>query len=895
MMRCKYLLFVAFLLFSFCFVLAMEKGSPHYEIEKDYFIGEGLKGWINLSFDRDSSDELLKSNYFGNISLLDFLVKNNANYTCSPKDCGMTYSFSGETTEKFVSIDSGKSALIGFKLKGTITKINSINFSIDSTAGKSCILPLSMDILDDGEEDWRFNTSSNIFGSCIESKGTCFNNSQLEIALDTGLRCEKIVLLPEPAYKIGAWVRKNGTAVLKAYLYSSDDLSSPLSECTLPDASTDGGYVGCVIHPEMIDNQEYYICINADKDSDYSIQYEQSGEKCGFYDVDAYLQSSAYNSDYNVFAQKAEYEEIKELVFDNSQFTSDSEVTLEEYIWNYILEKYNGDCSNSCIIPIRLNAGASQTVDISEILINYNSDIKNNLKNNFIYNLEETPASITSDFIKLDLAYSNTTIDKGNGISDLRLYLNDELLFTDNIKISNTSGTFTVSPAITYPGVLTEFTANVSGEGNINAYKWNFGDGEEETTSSNKVSHTYINKSTYILTVTLNKTTSTTISAFEIKVADPKELVNSTIYEYKNKISNLTEQIKSAPSWLRLIIEQKLNLNTTKAQVENLEKEFLKIDSDSSAILTALLQIQLPQSIINKSFSGRFLPNPENINPSYITSESGDYKEPIATWMAENLEVYVDSQVYYSINKGSNDALLTYVQLRITPKQTISTKTSLVIDKSIEDIIFKESYNEKDSGAGTVIEFSALNSGEEKIIEFVLPEEVSITELPVYISPEAKYLSEGVIEPCDNDDKCDKAEGETAENCINDCTGWWAKWKLKILLWIIIFFLVLCAYIALQEWYKRYYEGHLFKKKSDLYNLIYFIINAAHQKIDKGEIIRKLKSYKWTREQITYAYKKAYGKRTGMLEIPIFRVFEKRKVQEEIAKRRGTPFQIQRA
>ncbi len=892
MARSKYILFSALLLLSLCAISAMEKGSPHYEIEKDYAIGEGLRGWINLSFDGDASDELLRSNYFGNISLLDFLIKNKANYTCSPENCGMTYSFSGESTEKSVSIDSGKSALIGFKLVGTITKINSINFSIDSTAGKSCILPLSMDILDDGEEDWRFNVSSGSFGICTESKGACFNNSQLEIALDTGLRCEKIVLLPESSYKIGAWVRKNGTAVLTAYLYSSDDLSSPLSECTLPDASTDGGYVGCVIYPERTDNQEYFICINADKDSDYTTQYEQSGEKCGFYDIDAYLESSVYNSDYNIFAQKAEYAEVEKIAFDNSQFISDSEITLEEYVWNYLLEEYGADCTDSCVIPIRLNSGALQTVDISEISINYNSDIKNNLKNNFAYNIEETPASITSDFAKLDLAYSNITIDKGNGISDLKLYLDDESLFSESIKISNTSGAFTVSPTITYPGISTEFSANVSGEGNITGYKWNFGDGEEETTSTNKVSHTYTNKSTYTLTVTLNKTGSTSIGTFEIKVVDPEEFVNSTIYEYKKIISNLTAQISSAPSWLKLVIEQKLGLNDSKAQVENLEKEFLKIDSDSSAILAELLQIQLPQSIINKSSSGRFLPNPENINPAYITSESGDYKEPIATWMAENIETNVDSQVYYSINKGSNNALLTYVQLRINPKRTISTKTSLVIDKSIDEIIFKENYGEKASGAGTVIEFSALNPGEEKIIEFVLPGEVSITELPIYISPAIEYLPGGVIDACDNDGKCDKADGETAENCINDCTGWWAKWKLKIILWIAIFFLVFCAYIILQEWYKRYYEGHLFKKKSDLYNLIYFIINAVHQGISKGEIIHKLRSYKWTREQIIYAYKKAFGKRTGMLEIPIFRGFEKRKVQEEMAKRQGTPLQI---
>ena len=65
-----------------------------------------------------------------------------------------------------------------------------------------------------------------------------------------------------------------------------------------------------------------------------------------------------------------------------------------------------------------------------------------------------------------------------------------------------------------------------------------------------------------------------------------------------------------------------------------------------------------------------------------------------------------------------------------------------------------------------------------------------------------------------------------------------------------------------------------------------FIYNALKQGIDKKIIYSKLKEYNWKREQIAYAFKKLLGKRTGMWEIPLFKPFEKRRIQKELVKRR---------
>ena len=112
----------------------------------------------------------------------------------------------------------------------------------------------------------------------------------------------------------------------------------------------------------------------------------------------------------------------------------------------------------------------------------------------------------------------------------------------------------------------------------------------------------------------------------------------------------------------------------------------------------------------------------------------------------------------------------------------------------------------------------------------------------------------------------------------------------KVILWlviiIIIFFII---YIAMQEWYKRRYEKHLFKNPDDLYNLLNFIYNSRKAGISDNDIRNKLRAKSWSSEQITYALRKISGKRTGMYEIPIFKFLENKKVKEELSRRQTQP------
>jgi hypothetical protein len=189
----------------------------------------------------------------------------------------------------------------------------------------------------------------------------------------------------------------------------------------------------------------------------------------------------------------------------------------------------------------------------------------------------------------------------------------------------------------------------------------------------------------------------------------------------------------------------------------------------------------------------------------------------------------------------------------------------LLIDYSKDQITFAGSDSARITGSGTYIPLT----GSTTSVEFVIYDKVSPTILGMYVSPPIEklgsYQQVGVVEnPGFN----------------------WGRFTLWMSMLIILAFIV---YIMLQEWYKRRYEAYLFRRQGDLYNVINFMHNSRKSGADDGEIERKLKNSRWNGEQISYAFKKLDGKRTGMFEIPIFRFFEQKKVRAEIEMRRAAP------
>ena len=140
---------------------------------------------------------------------------------------------------------------------------------------------------------------------------------------------------------------------------------------------------------------------------------------------------------------------------------------------------------------------------------------------------------------------------------------------------------------------------------------------------------------------------------------------------------------------------------------------------------------------------------------------------------------------------------------------------------------------------------------------------------------------------CNFNKVCEKKLKEDWKNCRNDCK----PYLLMFLFLTGLIFVFLIVYIALQEWYKRYYESRLFPDKNQLFNLINFINNSLNQGLKKSTIFNNLKDLDWNDEQLKYAWNKFNGKRTGMWEIPVFKWVENKQVKRELKKRQDLPIQ----
>ena len=270
-----------------------------------------------------------------------------------------------------------------------------------------------------------------------------------------------------------------------------------------------------------------------------------------------------------------------------------------------------------------------------------------------------------------------------------------------------------------------------------------------------------------------------------------------------------------------------------------------------------------------------------NMNVGYIkdislasASSDEDLKKAISAWFDKNYDAKID---YETISKTNDDGektpVLTDFKISMTKKpgaDESANEAYLIIDYPIGGITFAGNYSEKKDGSGTYIPIIGSTN-----IELSIYNGVGVSTIGMYISPKIDKLSSyGVVE-------------------VMEKKGF--NWG-KFILWVgILLVFALAIYAVLQQWYKKRYESYLFKNPADLYNIINFIYNSRKAGIDDGETGGKLRKAKWKNEQIAYAFRKLAGKRTGMPELPFFRFLEKKKITEEIEKRKQAPQQEQPA
>ena len=877
-------------------VITADVNVKNISVETNYFGGENIKGWINMSLTDEPYDSLV-SGFNTNIHLLNFLNNNNlkdkAGFSCSVVNCLRGYSVNGPLSG-FLNLAEGTTTFIGFKIydpsTGVIGNISRLLINISTDAATQCSenmqVPLKIDILDDNSSEWSANASS--YGG--SSPPICWENGEKnygcfdsDIPVDeyqdiiTTPYCEKIKVGPGAGIYAGVDIipssggDANFTITLNLPGQSSREIHVVSAE----------GNHGAYFNSSSEYSRDVTVCIKAKNSASggrYKLGVQTKSDSCGY--------SSAVPSvphDFSIYAEPIAYSVPGQFVLD---FFNNKKIR------DYITQRHSNNCSNGCIIPIKITSNQNQNLIINEMRIEYLKSDGFPESDSTIQDITTISPTISMDCTLLDISKAGLIVPSVNGNYTLNFKIGEIYSKSKQISVSDMPTAGFVFP---YEVIVFEDTifSAYSSSSKITSYKWNFGDGSpEQITINNSAVHKYNSEGNYTLNITAISSQGQAYSAFQISViALSKENLLILLNKNRENLVNIETEISKLPVWIKDYLVDKVIINSTKTEINNFISS-INSTTNLTKVSFYLSSLRVASSFgISEISSGTLIVNPSKINPASLKNagagsmnsdvDESFYKNAIYGWLIDNMNINVEEKVYSLFYTDKNEPLGSYFKVTLTPKKDYTGKLFLAIDKNFNSIIFKDRQQTKNESQTTIIILNGSSSSRE--IEFFVKERVDPANMPIYLSPEFSKLDIFSNPKCFIDGKCDSNMGENNETCPADCNS--RIWKMIISI-VILLMLAFIVYIILQEWYKRRYEGYLFKNKDDLYNVINFISNGEKQSMPKNEIFKNLLDMKWSNEQLVFAYNKFHGKRTGMYEIPIFKIFERNKVQREIDKRK---------
>jgi len=839
----KIIFFVTIIFFVNFISASFSNGNLNHLIGETYAPEGEINGWVNVSLSNEPTNSVLSSligSVQNNINLID-LIKKDSNsefsYTCNPLDCNSDYSTSdsGEPSKIF-NLNSMDSLIIGFKITSSqiITDVPSFSIKIASNNPESKDLPLAVDVLNDGQIDWKSNVSSNNFN---DAQHGCYSEPSINppAGIVSTQYCERLSLSQSPKVNISANVIGTGNVMFTMSIQDVNGSSS--KSCTTPIA-TGSGEIGCIPSNFPVNNGNYFVCIKTTNSADankYQIGYEQTNP-CGF----SGNYNGNYNFDFNIFAKTAKYDTLGIVTLNDP--------SIKNEIKDYLSTKYGDNCTNGCIIPIKFISGADQQVSVTEPSLTYFSGIS--VTEILLYNLDEIPAMINSGFQKLFLDQARFKVPDSYGNYTASLSLDGNNIFSDQISVGEVPTIKYLTPlktAVKYP---TKFDVIVNSTDNITSYIWDFGNGNNQTTKTNEIVYSYSESGTYKITVSaVDSSGRGSSKIFNVTVTPASEIVPSLLQSTTDNINSLQNQLSNFSDFEQRSINSLLKLNDTLALISTLKNSISdnSSETDYESVLQQLLNIKIPQSIEETTSSSNiiFYPQLNDINLNALTqitkesySSGGEdaYKNAILAWDEANVDISLDYHEISAVYADYEGSLLKTFDMTITKKGD-NTNSSYVIIKDLNDLFFSKNYSQQEQAGYTYLK---LNDQKTNIV-FSTTDNVDFVTLPLFVSPKISDLSvEGNVTPLQENSQ---------------------RWITFGIIAGLIILAGLLTWFIIRMWYRKKYENYLFKNKNNLYNLVNFIDSEKKKGTSEKDIRSKLKKTGWNLEQVDYALKKYSGRK----------------------------------
>ncbi|MFH0808574.1 MAG: PKD domain-containing protein [archaeon] len=843
--------FIIFLLYLFLIGFISASVEVHnYSVQTSYSPNDVVRGNINLTIvGEEYNKEIVSNNYGDKITLGNFLLSNGVNFDCSPFDCSSDYDYVKESVSKNMDLTSGEKS-IGFVLTGGEILVKNLTFNMESNFGESSIVPLTIDFF--GKTEWEFDKFSNSF---MEKDWGCYNsNFGTEGALiGESLYCEMISIPNSGSLKVGAITGGSDSKNLTMIVYPESGTGSSW-ECKFNPNSEEG----CVLpldNGEIFYEGNYQVCVGAGSLTGYKIYDENVDDNCGF----VYGSSSDSNKDYAVFAQAVKYASANS--FDWNNFDWGNVVGYANFL---IQEKYSGDCSSGCVLPVTFS-GVPQNIEVSNVLLTYTNDLEWSSSNK-LYDLNIIPAVVSFSGV-LNLIFLGFVVDE---FGKFIVSLGNNILFSETFEALSAPLISSVFPLDPPFGVPIDFYARTNFDDNVSLqYEWNFGDNATLKTYVPKALHTYSSGNYTLSLKVIADGNLTSEKSFKITTISPEFAIAANFMFKKEALLDVRDFISSLPDWYKEKMLKILNLDVLDSDLIRLEKAWNDSTNDESLkiVVGEIFALDVPVLVTINSVSSPYLMtdlSDINVEAVAIASGasgalgSGNYANSILIWQNGNVDAsYVEKEFLVVQSNGESDKVLKVYDFDVLSKS--DRESYFVINKPFNELFFKTDVGVKKAGDVSAV---ILQAGEKKKLEFYYE---GSEPTSFFVSPELSslVLEADIDTSCNYDEVCDKVKGENAYNCRSDCKPIVRAWIFFVL--GILFLLI--VYSGLVIWYKRKYESYLFKDSSQVYNLLMYVANARARGVNDLRIGAELRSKGWTSERVSYIIKKSRGQRTGMFEI----------------------------
>ncbi len=862
------------LIFSFLICVSFVSAATmnYYSLNlssESFSSGQLLNGVINLTLlNQDSGinvkwsvDDVLK----GESTLLDFISRSGIQKTCSNSDCKINYLLSNSGNTEVMNYDLESEDLFGFYISGANVQITDFSFDIEGTSNlaSSCDdSSFKIDLLNDGINEYEENTPSAYPCEDFYSASTLDLTTSQWAHVENDWFCEKIEIPKTGQVEILTNTQMGGNGYINVSIFNPEDLEF-LGDCSLEINEDDLGT--CNISSDTFfipEEKEYFVCLKNteyDSDSPYKILIESTSEHSGFKGLSS---SPTYSFDLAIYVRPYGFSSFNDgLTFDDEYSLNSN---LEGYMQDYLLSKYSNNCTNGCIIPLKIYSNdTNQKINISSINLVYTTIIITTTENK-IYKLN-------TNYPKLNI--SNQLINFGflNATAPTTISNNHKFKITlgatsksDNFDVESTPDVSILNPLQTIPGQSTNFLVIVYPVSLIRpivSYKWNFGDGTgEQITTEPSIYHTFYNAGDYQVIVTATDNNSVSGSGiFSVSTNLSITSLNNSINQKISELNSFSSKLPYSENWYSELYGVNLTqMNQTLISLKGQLNSSLT-QSQLSSINSQILSMNLPEDILdkNKLLESKYFVSFNYIEPLKIAQASdseGDYnseyeeqyKNSISVWQDNNLELrYALTSKALVYNDRTEDKL-TLVTLSLDPLINLE-EVYLIINMpsgvSPSSVMIKdnESYDFVELNNALAFKFSSLSSN--KYIYLAIPGVVNYDNLIMFMSP---TLDTFLIDQNNSNGSYEKKDVPTV-----------LVISISIVLFVVFFIVLYLIWkdnLAKMK-IKTKKSEEIFKNKNDLITLQNYVQSSVSSGIPMETIKKQLLNAGWTNEQADYTIK----------------------------------------